>query len=453
MVSKVVAVCVALISLTAKVQAETWTEIPCNTTSQCPEDNPCCSQYGMCGTGWYCLGGCDPRSSYNLTACMPQPRMSSFTDPLSDASKILNVEQYLGNASEANWVYTGHVDSKDEATLLQMPKDSTGSVISSTKYLWYGRVGASLKSSRDKGVITAFIMFSDVQDEIDLEFTGSDLSFPQTNFYSKGALNYTNTGRFEVTNTFENWHYYEMDWQEDQIRWFVDGKIVRTLERASTWSDKSKKFEFPSTPSRIQFSIWPAQAALGGLTDWAGGSIDWESDDIKNVGYYYAYVKNVSVQAYALPSLIDQRMTNISGDHAFLYESADGNEDNVYLTKAKTWLGSSDASGLNPDNEDKKPSASVVQPKSSNSTIISTPEKTKAPKAQSTSTDSVSVAPSSTLEVYSGGFVQNLNSSSPPSTSSSMPPASGARSQNQDVLWSVSIAVCAIVGGLFYTIY
>ena len=54
--------------------------ITCNSTSSCPEDAPCCSQFGVCGTGAYCLGGCDIRYSFNLSSCMPMPRMSSFSE-------------------------------------------------------------------------------------------------------------------------------------------------------------------------------------------------------------------------------------------------------------------------------------------------------------------------------------------------------------------------------------
>ncbi|KAM9907554.1 hypothetical protein OXX69_006388 [Metschnikowia pulcherrima] len=444
----------ALASFIGYARADTWTQIACNSTAQCPEDTPCCSQYGMCGTGSYCLGGCDPRYSYNLTACMPQPRMSSFTESFSDSSVVLKQTEYLGNASDTDWVYTGYIDSYDDALLLQMPNGSTGTVVSSTKYLWYGKVGATIKSSRDRGVIAAFITFSDVQDEIDFEFLGYNLTFPQNNYYSKGILNYSNTGDFEVSNTFENWHYYEMDWQEDKIIWSVDGKEVRTLERDLTWNSTTDRYDFPSTPSRVQFSLWPGGSTLNGLgtIEWAGGEINWDSEDIQEYGYYYAYVKNVSVETYDLPSFIDSKTTNSSKYHAFLYNSTAGDETNVYLTTKKTWLGSSDATGLDPDNEDEDTTeTSAVVMSSGSSTYTSTSVKTKATSAQDPSKNTKGASTSSSSEAYSGGFVQNskaTSSSSPSSTSSS---SSGARSQNHHGLVSAVIAACAVAGGIFFT--
>ncbi|OBA24292.1 hypothetical protein METBIDRAFT_77118 [Metschnikowia bicuspidata var. bicuspidata NRRL YB-4993] len=399
----------------SSVKADTWTQIACNSTDSCPEDSPCCSQYGYCGTGSYCLGGCDPRYSFNLTACMPQPRMSSFTEDFSDTSVVIKGTSYLGNATDTDWVYTGYIASYDDALLMQMPNGSTGTVVSSTKYLWFGKVGATMKSSHDNGVITAFITFSDVQDEIDYEFLGYNLTFPQNNYYSKGILNYSNTGDFEVTDTFENWHYYEIDWQEEKITWSVDGVEVRTLEKELTWNSTTDRYDFPSTPSRIQFSLWPGGSSLNalGTIEWAGGEIDWDSDDIKDIGYYYASVKNVSVTTYDLPSFLDQSSVNYTDYHAFLYNSTDGDETDIYLTNAKTWLGSSDATGIDPDNDDEEDltETSTLLVLSGSTTYTSTSVKTKSTSAQDPAQDTGTTTSTSTSE-NTGGFVQNTKATS-----------------------------------------
>lgn len=57
-----------------------------------------------------------------------------------------------------------------------------------------------MKSSRGQGVVTAFILMSDVKDEIDFEFVGTDLENAQSNFYFQGIpdceylVNWTSTG-------------------------------------------------------------------------------------------------------------------------------------------------------------------------------------------------------------------------------------------------------------------
>ena len=67
-----------------------------------------------------------------------------------------------------------------------MPPDSVGTVVSSTHYIWYGKVSATLKTSRGKGVVSAFILFSPVKDEIDYEWVGVNLHNVQSNYYFQG---------------------------------------------------------------------------------------------------------------------------------------------------------------------------------------------------------------------------------------------------------------------------
>ncbi|KAK6200460.1 Utr2 GPI anchored cell wall putative glycosidase [Scheffersomyces amazonensis] len=356
-------------TLLSHVLADTPQTFYCNTTSQCPEEYPCCSQYGQCGTGAYCLGGCDIRYSFNLSSCMPMPRMDSFSYDFTDINNVELQTDYLGNASEADFVYSGWVAGHNNALLLQMPNETTGTVVSSTKYLWFGKVGATLKTSHDAGVITAFILFSDIQDEIDFEFLGYNLTAPQTNFYYEGILNYTNARNSSTTNTFEYYHTYEIDWTIDSLSWYIDGQKVRTLNKNDTYNETTKVYNYPQTPSRIQFSLWPGGDSLNGLgtIEWAGGAINWDSQDIQQYGYYYAYVQNITVEAYDLPPNVPlQGSKNASDLQAYLYNSTAGGQGSVYLTNKQTWLGASNATGFDPQNN--KP----VNQKNTTSTIVTT---------------------------------------------------------------------------------
>lgn len=438
-----------LVSFTA---AADWTPTYCSKTNPCPEELPCCSQYGMCGTGSYCLGGCDIRFSYNLSACMPMPRMESFEDSFKNIDHIEKLTSYLGNYTEADWVYTGHIANHDDALLLQMPNQSTGAVVSSTRYLWYGKVGATVKSSRGGGVISAFITFSDVQDEIDFEWIGYDLKNTETNYYYQGVLNYTNMKKAETSNTFENYHYYEIDWSEEELTWSIDGEPVRTLKKSDTYNLTTKKYMYPQTPSRIQFSLWPGGAASNakGTIEWAGGPIDWDSEDIKKTGYYYAYVKNVTVETYDLPSWVKKNASNdTKGYHAFLYNSTDGIENDIFLTKKKTWLGSGDATGFDPENEDEVETVS-----SGSSTITKTKSRTKDSTVDvPTGAGNGNIAAGggggkTTSAEYTGGFVQNSHatgSSGKSSGSSGSGSSSGAPSYTIERILSLAAGVMGIV--------
>ena len=160
----------------------------CSPSSPCPQDTPCCSQYGQCGTGAYCLGGCDPESSFSLQSCMAAPVCKSGDYALKSLDDIAANTVYLGDPSSVNWVSSGKpVTYNGDSVLLTMAPSTVGTLLTSTHYVWYGKVSATMSTSQGQGVVTAFILMSDVKDEIDFEFVGDDVTSAQSNFYWQGV--------------------------------------------------------------------------------------------------------------------------------------------------------------------------------------------------------------------------------------------------------------------------
>ncbi|ODV58773.1 chitin transglycosylase UTR2, partial [Ascoidea rubescens DSM 1968] len=280
----------------------------CDAESPCPEDAPCCSQYGRCGVGENCLGTCDPRYSYNISACMPVPVCKDLKTSFTSTDQLLPVDYYYGDPSESDWIYSGTVlDYDNKSIIIAMPKDTSGTVVSSTRYVLYGKVGVTFKTSRLQGVVSAFILFSNVQDEIDFENIGADLYKFQANFYYQGVLNYTNQINMTTEeSTFSNYHTISVDWTPDKLEWLLDGEVTRTLLREDTWNETTQTYHYPQTPSRVQISLWPGGSDLNeeGTIAWAGGAINWNSPDIQNYGYYYAILSDVSIECYDPPSSV-----------------------------------------------------------------------------------------------------------------------------------------------------
>lgn len=108
---------------------------------------------------------------------------------MQNLDRIADKSEYLGDASKADWVADGTPQTFQNQVLLTMAPDTVGTVLASTFYVWYGKISAKLKTSRGQGVVTAFILLSDVKDEIDYEFVGADLEDAQTNFYYQGIPN------------------------------------------------------------------------------------------------------------------------------------------------------------------------------------------------------------------------------------------------------------------------
>ena len=110
----------------------------------------------------------------------------------------------------------------------------------------------------------------------------------------------TNSENISLSDTFNNWHDYEIRWTPDKIEWLVDGQVGRAKERKDTWNSTSQNWQFPQTPARVQLSIWPGglESNPKGTIDWAGGLIDWNAEDIQNSGYFWASVESVSIECY-----------------------------------------------------------------------------------------------------------------------------------------------------------
>jgi beta-glucanase (GH16 family) len=145
------------------------------------------SEYGQCGAGAYCLGGCDPKYSNALDSCVPEPVCQNKNLQFTSTDNIAQKKDYLGDPTKADWVADGDPQEYNSSVLLTMSEDSAGTVLASTVYVWYGKITASMRTSRGAGVVTAFILLSDVKDEIDFEFVGVDLQTAQTNYYSQGV--------------------------------------------------------------------------------------------------------------------------------------------------------------------------------------------------------------------------------------------------------------------------
>lgn len=97
--------------------------------------------------------------------------------------------KYLGDASKADWVSSGQPISYNGQLWLTMAQNTVGTLLTSTTYMWYGKISARLSTSAGAGVVTAFILLGNAKDEIDYEFVGVELESAQTNFYSLGVTN------------------------------------------------------------------------------------------------------------------------------------------------------------------------------------------------------------------------------------------------------------------------
>lgn len=418
--------------------------VTCGNGNLCPADLPCCSQYGQCGVGAYCLGGCDPLNSNSLNSCTPEPVCESKNYQFNNLDGIVPNTQYLGDASKADWVSSGTPLSYNNSVLLTMAEGTVGTLLASTQYVWYGKVTATLSTSAGAGVVTAFILLSDVKDEIDFEFVGVELTTAQTNFYSQGINNYANGKNATVSSDVHaNQHTYEFDWNPDSITWSIDGSVVRTLQRADTWNATSNMYNYPQTPARVQLSLWPGGLASNGegTIAWAGGLVQWNSPYMATAGntkYYYAAFSEVNIECYDPPS-----GANVQGSKSYIYTDASGSNSSVETTNDNTVLKSLLGTGTNMS-ADYPSAASSGSGSAQTSNVATVPglsgagPGTNGQRGDTSSSASGSATGSGSGGAATGGFVQGN-----PSGSSGAPPRQEIVLQGS--FFAVLVAIVALI--------
>uniref|UniRef100_A0A060T8Y8 ARAD1D06864p n=1 Tax=Blastobotrys adeninivorans TaxID=409370 RepID=A0A060T8Y8_BLAAD len=272
----------------------------CGFGRKCPPDRPCCNQFGECGTGSSCMNTCDVRHSYNISSCQLAPVCLSQQYTRFDPSIVIDQADYNADPAQAGWTTNGRIVFDDGAVLLAMPKGTGGSVMTSTRAVWYGKIRVLFKASHGQGVISAFLLMSGARDEIDFEFLGYSLKEAQTCYYYQGIPDYTAARNESMENTFLGYHSYELDWHPDHLIWSIDGVPVRTVARSDTYNSTYNKYMFPQTPSFVQFSIWPggAQDNPQGTVEWAGGPINWNMKEFDDPGFLNVAIKEISIECY-----------------------------------------------------------------------------------------------------------------------------------------------------------
>ncbi|PVU87325.1 hypothetical protein BB560_006506, partial [Smittium megazygosporum] len=208
----------------------------------------------------------------------------SFKNPASLVSKA----EYTGDVSKQVCYSVEEPDYAsitDGSLVLQLKpgSDLKGLGQGSTVYLWadHGVFSATIKSaSVAPGVVSSFIIRNEHGDEIDFEWVGKDPSRAQTNYYYNNELDYTKMVPSEnLGDTSTKFIKYTINWQLDSISWYIDGKLIRTLERATTWDVTTGVYKFPDREAQISFSIWDGgNSGQKGTMEWAGYPTPYQQD-------------------------------------------------------------------------------------------------------------------------------------------------------------------------------
>lgn len=159
----------------------------------------------------------------------------------------------------------------DDGVNFTLAKQLDNPSLVSDYYIMFGRLEVELKSAAGTGIISSFYLQSDDLDEIDLEWFGGKGEEVQSNFFSKGNTSTYDRGEYHtISDARAEYHNYTIDWTPSALKWYFDGKLLRTLA-----NDTSSGY--PQSPMRVFFGIWAGGDSSNseGVIEWAGGATDY----------------------------------------------------------------------------------------------------------------------------------------------------------------------------------
>jgi hypothetical protein len=214
--------------------------------------------------------------------CAPDPALgTSYTWNFSSNAILDNT-----------WNITnGAVDYTDQAMQFSIIKKLDSPTIRSNFYIFFGRLEYHVQAAPGHGVISSVVLQSDDLDEIDWEWVGSESPQVQTNFFSRGQVVNNSAGIFNVSgSTTDAFHNYTTLWTKEQLQWWVDGTLLKTVNYADNTT------AYPQTPMSIRIGNWPGgdpATNKPGTIEWAGGEINYDD------GPYNMYVSQVKAEDYS----------------------------------------------------------------------------------------------------------------------------------------------------------
>lgn len=202
----------------------------------------------------------------------PRPIASRvrFDDHLSelDASRwLLRDDTFPGNLAlfrpgSVRVRSSGGLELLVASTPLGVRDLSAGAVSSRGRFL-YGRFEATLRATNVPGLVSGFFLHRDLpRQEIDVEITGNRPDQMLTNvFFNPGCdgakFDYGYRGTpFAIQLGFdasEAFHTYAIEWAPDEIRWFVDDRLVH---RRVLWDPTP----IPDLPMTLHINTWPTRS-------------------------------------------------------------------------------------------------------------------------------------------------------------------------------------------------
>lgn len=233
-----------------------------------------------------------PVAAQTWTLCNP---LNQTDCPTDTALGMNHTYDFTQSSAGSTWNTTaGNVQySDDNGAAFTVANRGDAPTIQTTFYIFFGEVEVWLKAATGQGIISSIVLESDDLDEVDWEFTGTNTTHGETNYYGKGNTTAAASRAkwHPVSNPQGGFHNYTTRWTKESIQWFIDGAPVRELK----YEDANGGQSFPQTPMNVRLGIWAAGDSKNNnyTIAWAGGETDYDD------GPYTMYVKSARITDFS----------------------------------------------------------------------------------------------------------------------------------------------------------
>lgn len=208
---------------------------------------------------------CNPRNG----TCPDQPALGTTFETGFNASMSELDPRFFNVTAGAQLI--SFTDNGAELTIANQGESVT---VKTAFYIFFGKFELVFKAAKGQGIISTLISLSDTLDEIDWEVRGGIEQNVTNTYFGWGNMTQYNGDEPDTSmwpgGAMGDFHNYTVDWTQERIEYYMDGKIVRTAVY-------KQPGEYPQTPSFIRFGIWAGgdPELPKGTQEWAGGTTDY----------------------------------------------------------------------------------------------------------------------------------------------------------------------------------
>lgn len=232
-------------------------------------------------------------------------RPSHLADCSADTALGTSIDVDFTQGSVNSFTASGSPTYGSDGVTFTITESGDAPQLNSVFYIMFGHVKFVMKAAPGAGIVSSLVLLSDDQDEIDMEWLGSDDTEVQTNYFGKGETITYNRGQFDAAaDNQAGFITYDIDWTASRIEWSVAGTVVRTLAYADADAG-----QYPQTPMQVKFGAW----AGGDTSTNAEGTVEWARGPTNfSDGPFSMVVQSIAITDYSTGT--EYQYSNQSGD-------------------------------------------------------------------------------------------------------------------------------------------